>query len=79
MNQMNWLRIKNWKSNQKIVMNEEMVQNGVMNEQFVKNIVMNAKIDPFRIGGWKCPIETCSAISGGKAQSDAEISKTETC
>ena len=26
-----------------------------------------------------CPVETCSAISGGKAQSSAEISKTETC
>ena len=26
-----------------------------------------------------CPLETCSEISGGKAQSSAEISKTETC
>ena len=25
------------------------------------------------------PVETCSAVSGGKAQSSAEISKTETC
>ena len=48
------------KGNQKIVMNEELVQNGVMNEKFVKNFVMNAKIDPkvvmdlsiFKIGGW---------------------------
>ena len=47
---------KTWKSNQKIVINEELiqnivrmkklVQNGVMNEKFVKNFVMNAKIDP---------------------------------
>ena len=47
---------KTWTSNQKIVMNEELVQNGVMNEElvqngvmnvkFVKNFVMNAKIDP---------------------------------
>ena len=48
---------KSWKSNQKIVMNEEsvqnsvmneerLVQNGVMNDKFVKNFVMNAKIDP---------------------------------
>ena len=35
-----------WKSNQKIVMNEELFQNGVMNDRFVKNFVMNAKIDP---------------------------------
>ena len=44
------------KSNQKIVINEELVQNGVMNEElvqngvmdgkFVKNFVMNAIIDP---------------------------------
>ena len=43
-------------SNQKIVMNEELVQNSVMNEKlvqyavmnekFVKNFVINAKIDP---------------------------------
>ena len=46
--------------NPKIVMNEELVQNGVMNEEFVKNFVMNAKIDPkvvmdlsiFKNGGW---------------------------
>ena len=25
------------------------------------------------------PVETCSAVSGGKAQSSAEIPKTETC
>ena len=49
-----------WKSNQKIVMNEELVQNGVMNEELVQNGVMNAKIDPkvvmdrsiFKIDGW---------------------------
>ena len=49
-------RWKTCKSDQKIVMNEELVQNGVMNEesvqngvmdgQFVKNFVMDAKIDP---------------------------------
>ena len=52
---------KIWKSDQKIVMNEELVQNSVMNEKFLKNFVMNAKIDPkvvmdlsiFSIGGWK--------------------------
>ena len=35
-----------WRSNQKIVMNEELVQNGGMSEKFTKNFVMNAKIDP---------------------------------
>ena len=52
--------VTTWKSNQKIVMNEELVQNGVMHEKFVKNSVMDAKIDPkvvmdlsiFKIGGW---------------------------
>ena len=51
---------RTWKSNQKIVMDEELDQNGVMNEEFVKNFVMNAKIDEkvvmdlsiFTIGGW---------------------------
>ena len=51
---------KTWKSNQKIAMNEELVQNGVMNEQFVKHFVINAQIDLkvvmdlsiFKIGGW---------------------------
>ena len=53
---------KSWKtgkSDQKIAMDEELVQNSVMNEKFVKNRVMNAKIDPkvvmdlsiFKIGG----------------------------
>ena len=40
---------KSWKtckSNQNIVMNEELVQNGVMNEELLQNGVMNAKIDP---------------------------------
>ena len=47
---------KTWKSNQKIamdeelvqndMMNEELVQNGVMNEKFVENFVMDAKLDP---------------------------------
>ena len=53
---LNALEEKFWKSNQKIVMNEErvrnnvtkakLVQNDVMNEKFVKNSVMNAQIDP---------------------------------
>ena len=56
---------KTWKSIQKIVMNEELLQNGVMDEElvggkFVKNFVMGAKIDPkiamgvfiLKIGGW---------------------------
>ena len=34
MDEKNW---KTWKSNQKIVMDEELVQNGVMDEKFVKN------------------------------------------
>ena len=34
---------KTWKSNQKIVMNDELVQNGVMNEELVQNFVMDAK------------------------------------
>ena len=47
---------RTWKSNQKIlmdeevvqniVMNEELVPNGVMDEKIVKNFVMGAKIDP---------------------------------
>ena len=47
---------RTWKSNQNIVMDEELVQNVVMDEelfqnvamgeQFVKNFVMDAKIDP---------------------------------
>ena len=53
-----WMRKveKTWKSNQKIamdedlvqniVMDEELVQNGVMNEKIVKNFVMDAQIDP---------------------------------
>ena len=51
-------RGKNWKSIQKVVMDEELVQNDVMDGQFVKNFVMDAKIDPkvvcphFKIGGW---------------------------
>ena len=51
---------RTWKRNQKIVMDEELIQNIVMDENFVKNFVMNAKIDPevvmvlsiFQIGGW---------------------------
>ena len=51
---------KIWKRNQKIVMNEELAQNGVMNEKFVKNFVMNATIDAkvvidvstIKVGGW---------------------------
>ena len=31
---------------QNVVMDEELVQNGVMNETIVKNFVMNSKIDP---------------------------------
>ena len=49
------------KINQKIVMDEELVQNGVMDAKFMKNFVMDAKIDPkvvmdlstLKIGGWK--------------------------
>ena len=37
---------KIWTSHQKIVMHEELVQNGVMNEKFVTNFVMSAKFDP---------------------------------
>ena len=52
---------RTWKSNQNIVMDEELVQNVVMDGQFVKNFVMCAKIDPevemslsiFKIGGRK--------------------------
>ena len=48
------------KSNQKIVMDEELVQNIVMDGKFVKNFVVDAKFDPkvvmdlsiFKIGGW---------------------------
>ena len=52
---------RTWKSNQNIMMDEELVQNVVMGENFVKNFVMGAKIDPkvemdismFELGGWK--------------------------
>ena len=37
---------KTWKSNQKIVMDEELVQNVVMDEELVKNFVMHAKFYP---------------------------------
>ena len=37
---------RTWKSDQNIVMDEEMVQNIVMDEKFVNNFVMGAKIDP---------------------------------
>ena len=64
---------KSWKtlkSNQKVVMDEELVQNGVMDEKIVKNFVMGAKIDPKvvmdlsvnKIGGWNIlhqEIENC--------------------
>ena len=51
---------KTWKSNQKGVMDEELVQNGVMDGKFGKNFVLDAKIDPkvvmdqsmFKTGGW---------------------------
>ena len=54
------LERKFWRSNQNIVMDEELVRNVAMNEKIVKSIVMNAKIDPkvvmnlpiFKIGGW---------------------------
>ena len=62
----NALEVKIWKSDQKGVMDEEVVQNSVMNEEVVQKgvmdgkFVMNAKIDPmvvmdlsiFKIGGW---------------------------
>ena len=38
-----WKGWKTWKSNQKIVMEEELVQNGVMDEEFVQNGVMVKK------------------------------------
>ena len=51
---------RTWKSNQNIVMDEELVQNVAMGEIIVKNFVMGAKIDPkvemdlstLKIGGW---------------------------
>ena len=51
---------KTWKSNQKIVMDEELVQNGVMDEEIVKNFVTGTHIDSkvvmdlsvIKIGGW---------------------------
>ena len=39
---LNALEGKFWKSNQKIVMDEDLVRNIVMDEEFVKNFVMNA-------------------------------------
>ena len=35
-----------WKSDQKVVMDEELVQNGAMDGKFVKSFVMSATIDP---------------------------------
>ena len=54
---------RTWKSNQNIVMDEELVQNVAMGEKIVKNFVMDAKIDPkvemdlpiFKISGWSIP------------------------
>ena len=51
---------KFWKGIQKVVMDEELVQNGVTDGKFVKNFVMDANTDPkvvmdlsiFKIGGW---------------------------
>ena len=51
--------METWKSNQKIVMDEELIPNGVMDGKFVKNFVMYAKIDPkvvmdlsiYKVGG----------------------------
>ena len=37
---------KNWKNDQKVVTDEDSVQNGAMDGQFVKNFVVDAKIDP---------------------------------
>ena len=37
---------RTWKSNQNIVMNEELVQHVAMGTKIVKNFVMGAKIDP---------------------------------
>ena len=64
MNEKSW---KTWKSNQKIVMDEELVQNIVMDEELVQNIVMDEELvhdvvmdelcdgdlSMFKIGGWK--------------------------
>ena len=36
---LNALEEKNWKSDQKVVMNEDLVQNSAMNDKFVKNFV----------------------------------------
>ena len=67
------------KSNQKIVMDETLVQNGVMDEKFVKNFLMGAKIDPkvvmdlsvFKIGGW-------NILQDGKRKLSEEC-KNEKC
>ena len=54
---------RTWKSDQKIVMDEELVQNVVMDDTFVKNFAMGANIDPkvvmdlsvFQIGARNVP------------------------
>ena len=42
---LNAFEVEIWKSDQKVVMDEDLVQNIAMNEEFVKNSVMNAQID----------------------------------
>ena len=51
---------KIWKSDQKVVMDEALVQNGAADQELVQNGAMDVKIDPkvvvdlsiFKIGGW---------------------------
>ena len=58
---------RTWKSNQNIVMDEELVENVAMGEKSVKNFVMGANFDPkvemdlsiFEIGGWK----NCNSVT----------------
>ena len=64
---------RTWKSNQNIVMDEEVVQNVAMGEKNAKNFVMGAKIDPkvemdlsiFKIGGWNILQPSNRKLLGG--------------
>ena len=64
------------KINPKILMDEELVQNGVTDEKFVENFVMDAKMDPkvvmdlsiFKFGGW-------NSLEGHSASSDQHMKK----
>ena len=52
----NVLEGKNWKSDQKVAMDEKLVQNNVLDAKFVKNFVMDAEIDPKVVMDLSCSL-----------------------